>query len=167
MQNDLLDFIITSSLYSCKEIRYPEVEHLIQIYDDKNRFELYCPECKEKKVFMYDSGLHNVKDSYLKNKISSPGSLTGMSYQETSVLDGIDHIYLRFKCSLNEFHKIEYFFSVKGDTIIKVGQYLLPLILIFHRLQSTVLFLASSITMNLKDQLDCIHMVLGSVHLCI
>jgi len=123
MQNDLLDFIITSSLYSCKEIRYPEVEHLIQIYDDKNRFELYCPECKEKKVFMYDSGLHNVKDSYLKNKISSPGSLTGMSYQETSVLDGIDHIYLRFKCSLNEFHKIEYFFSVKGDTIIKVGQY--------------------------------------------
>jgi hypothetical protein len=117
MQNDLLDFIITSSLYSCKEIRYPEVEHLIQIYDDKNRFELYCPECKEKKVFMYDSGLHNVKDSYLKNKISSPGSLTGMSYQEMHISDTYGHCFRKHPDS--DFGIIRTLISAHPDTLSK------------------------------------------------
>ena len=123
MSNNMIEFITKSSLYSCMKILYPEVKQLLQIYDKETRFEMYCPECKDKKVFIYDCGLHNVKAANLKNKISSAGSVTGMSCQETSVLDGMDHLYLKFKCSLDESHKLEYFFAVRGDTIIKVGQY--------------------------------------------
>lgn len=123
MSNEMIEFITKSSLYSSLEIRNPEIMQLLQIYDKEIRFELFCPECKDKKVFIYDCGLHNVKATNLKNKISSVGSVTSMAYQEYKPLDELDHLYLRFKCSLDESHKLEYFFAVKGDSFIKVGQY--------------------------------------------
>ncbi|MCB8818763.1 hypothetical protein [Desulfosporosinus shakirovi] len=123
MSNEMIEFITKSSLYSSMKIRDPEIKQLLQIYDKESRFELFCAECRDKKVFIYDCGLNNVKATNLKNKISSVGLLTSMSYQEDRPLDEMDHLYLRFNCSLDESHKLEYFFAVKGDSIIKVGQY--------------------------------------------
>jgi hypothetical protein len=123
MSDEMIEFITKSSLYSSMEIRNPEKKQLLQIYDKEIRFELFCPECRDKKVFIYDCGLHNVTVTNLKNKISSAGSVTSLSYQEDRPLDGLNHLYLRFKCSLDESHKLEYFFAIKGDSIIKVGQY--------------------------------------------
>lgn len=123
MTTEIIDFITSSSLYSSVEIFNPELEQLIQIYDKKTRFELFCPECGDKKVFMYDIGLNDVKAQNLKNRSHSIGSINNGYIQEYNPLEDLDHLYLRFKCSLNESHKLEYFFAIKGNSLVKVGQY--------------------------------------------
>lgn len=122
--NELLNFIITSSLYAEYTIENnPELEQLVQIFNKQDRFEMFCPECGDKKVFMYDGGFSDVTVKNICNGLHSPGSLTATSYIKYDPLENTDHMYFRFKCSLNESHKLEYFFVKRGSKIIKVGQY--------------------------------------------
>jgi hypothetical protein len=124
MANDLLDFIVTSSLFAEFTIeRNPELEQLVQICNKKDCFEMFCPGCGDKKVFIYDGGFSDVIVKNILNGLSSPGSLIATTYTKYDPLVNVDHMYFRFKCSLNESHKIEYFFVKRGYQIIKVGQY--------------------------------------------
>jgi len=117
MSNELLNFIVTSSLYSTIQVYFPDVEQLLNIFDGKSRFEMFCPHCGDMKVFTYDGGVDKVKIQNMSNAYRST------SFTSSEPLDQLDHLYLRFKCSLDESHKLEYFFSVKGNSLIKVGQY--------------------------------------------
>lgn len=122
--NKLLNFIITSSLYDEYTIEdNPELNELVQICNKKTRFEMFCPGCGEKKVFIYEGGISEYLVKTICNGLHSPGSLTNPTYQKRDSLEGIDYLYFRFNCSLNESHKLEYFFVKKGYKIIKVGQY--------------------------------------------
>lgn len=123
MTTEIIDFITSSSLYSSVEIFNPELEQLLKICGREIRFEMYCPECGDKKVFTYDGGFNEIIRKSISNTLHSPGSINSPSYTRYEPLGQLDHLYLRFKCSLNESHKLEYFFAVKGNFIIKVGQY--------------------------------------------
>lgn len=123
MANELLDFITTGSLYSIFEINDPELKQLLQIFSREVRFEMFCPECGDKKVFMYDGGMNETIMKHISNGLSSTGSLMSMSHTVYEPLKQFDHLYIRFKCSLNESHKLEYFFAIKDNNLIKVGQY--------------------------------------------
>jgi len=82
--NELLNFIITSSLYAEYTIENnPELEQLVQIFNKQDRFEMFCPECGDKKVFMYDGGFSDVTVKNicnglhtLKYSIMKQGSIT-------------------------------------------------------------------------------------------
>lgn len=122
--NKLLNFIITSSLYDEYTIEdNPELNELVQICNKKIRFEMFCPGCGEKKVFIYEGGLSKPLIRNIENALQSPGNLTVAKCIAQDLLKDIDHIYFRFNCSLDESHKLEYFFTKKGYKIIKVGQY--------------------------------------------
>lgn len=101
----------------------PELDQLVQICNRKDRFEMFCPECGDKKVFLYDGGFSDVIVKNISNGLSSPGSIINPSYTKYDPLDNVDHMYFRLKCSLNESHKLEFFFVKRGSQIIKVGQY--------------------------------------------
>lgn len=124
MPNELLDFIISSSLFAEYTIENnPELEQLLQICNKQDRFEMFCPGCGSKKVFLYDGGFSDVIGKNIWNGLHSTGSLTATTYTKYDPLESVDHMYFRFKCSLDESHKLEYFFTKRGYQIIKVGQY--------------------------------------------
>ncbi|MCT4686619.1 hypothetical protein [Vallitalea sp.] len=123
MSNGLLDFIVTSSLYADYKIETnPELEQLVKICHNEVRFEMFCPICRNKKVFMYDGGIDNSLIKNIWNGLHTIGSINS-GYEKYNPLESIEHMYFRFKCSLNECHKLEYVFVRKGNKIIKIGQY--------------------------------------------
>jgi hypothetical protein len=124
MINELLDFIISSSLFLDFKIENDlELKELVRICNKEDRFELFCPGCGDKKVFMYDGGFSDIIVKNIWNSLHSTGSIMNPSYTKYDPLENVDHMYFRFKCSFNESHKLEYFFVKRGSQIIKVGQY--------------------------------------------
>ncbi len=59
----------------------------------------------------------------LKNMPSPIGVPSNYREKKEASISELDHIYIRFKCSLNDLHKHEYFFAIEDDILIKVGQY--------------------------------------------
>lgn len=124
MANQLLDFIITSSLFNEFNIENSsELEQLIKICSKEDRFESFCPGCGDKKVFIYDGGVSDTLVKNISNGLRSTGGHSGYGNTTYEPLESLNHIYIRFKCSLDESHKLEYFFAKRGNTVIKVGQY--------------------------------------------
>ncbi len=124
MSNELLDFIVCSSLYADFTIENgPELEQLIEICTNKVRFEMFCPECGDKKVFIYDGGISDTLIKNISTGMHSVGSLTNPSYTKYEPLEQVKCLYFRFKCSLDHSHTLEYLFVKKDYKIIKVGQY--------------------------------------------
>lgn len=122
MANELIDFIVNGSVGDIFEFRNPELGQLLAISSGKKRFEKFCVECNEKKVFIYDGGLNSTALHNISNALSSTGSLTSMTDVPYEPLKQFNYMYIRFKCSLNESHKLEYFFAVRDNSIVKVGQ---------------------------------------------
>ncbi len=122
MDNKLLDFITSSNLFDEFNVENSS-QQLVNICNRKDRFEMFCPECGDKKVFIYDSGFSDIEVKNIINALSSTGSLNGSNYLKHDPIEIFDHWYFCFKCSLNESHKMEYFFTKRGSKIIKVGQY--------------------------------------------
>lgn len=120
---NLIEFITTASLYEKMEIIYPELKQLLDIHDGKIRFETFCPQCGDKKVFTYSGGLLDIWKANTKNRLASTGSLTSTYVEPSNPIHELSNLYLEFKCALNDTHKIKYFFAIAGDYLIKVGQY--------------------------------------------
>lgn len=124
MTNQLLDYIVASSLFAEFDIKNDsELEQLVKICSREDRFELFCPGCGDKKVFIYDGGVSDSLVKSISNGLRSTGSFMNPSYTKYEPLESLNYLYIRFKCSLNESHKLEYFFAKRGNKFIKVGQF--------------------------------------------
>ncbi|GAB6107715.1 hypothetical protein [Fusibacter bizertensis] len=124
---ELIEFITKSSLYSRFKIVKFDLTDFMKIHNGEIKYESFCSKCGSTKVFTYDTGLLELKKANLANILKNTRSPLGADSRYTEVkessMNQFDHIYIRFKCSLNESHKQEYYFAIEDESLVKVGQF--------------------------------------------
>lgn len=145
MSNAIADFIITAGLYDRITITEQNIQQLIRLVNGEERIDVFCPQCKEKRVFHVRPVIASVyKDqennsAYLlghalstEQQLIANSRYPGALRQHREPLnwtwnkhagEGARVFVLKCCCAMDETHHLDYVLLSQSDDIIKIGQY--------------------------------------------
>ena len=135
MRNDYISFLVDAGIYKTLKISEDDIFDLVDFFTGVYSIDAYCQDCGATSIFK-KSALPEQKSSSIKairsNINNAKSSLTGspnnfISDQFRALINLIDIQPLNFICSRNYLHEITIFILLKGDSMIKVGQYPSPI----------------------------------------
>lgn len=129
--NVFADFLVNKGLYDKIEITGDNNSELADLVGGKVNISVYCTECKENRVFTSDSITYFryvsnrgfIKEE-LENAVRSkyfiyPNGTPFNDYPE----EEYRIMVFKFFCAMDDDHRLDYIVLIKGNQMIKIGQY--------------------------------------------
>ena len=144
MGNVFSDFLIEKGLYDKIRVTPENVTDLILLLSGNAKIDLYCPACKEKRVFnvnpvKYENSVHQLVmlseslvavQRNINNARISPGSMNGNNYKQVywnwmtdKTKNAVQYFQITCKCAMMPLHEACFTLKIDGEYIIKIGQY--------------------------------------------
>ena len=140
MENE--KFLVESGLYDKVEIRYEDYSDLKNLLSGKEKIDLFCSKCKEKRTFTaksnkiklskkYEPITENIFDTYGEESKDDKDIYSSLMAQEARekqqefecFLAENKFTVLHYACSRDESHQLIFILFIDGFTIQKIGQY--------------------------------------------
>lgn len=144
--NVFANFLQTAGLYDSMEINKDNIQDLILLLDGKVRISVYCKKCRVERVFTMKPYIHFVDDpnecyslklseevlrvqkEYALENTPSSGSLTNKKntawkWKNWQIEEVSRILVLKFVCSMDEEHHLDYIVSTRDNRFRKIGQY--------------------------------------------
>lgn len=134
-------FLVQAGLYDKVKITSDDFGDLINLLSGKQKIDLYCSKCKEKRTFCAKSKTVkmqkketalrvNVFDTFGDKAEKDAFEKSLKAQQERELLEKynqflVDNAFtvLEYTCSREESHHLTFVLLIEGDTIQKIGQY--------------------------------------------
>lgn len=134
-------FLVQAGLYDKVKITSDDFGDLINLLSGKQKIDLYCSKCKEKRTFCAKSKTVkmqkketalrvNVFDTFGDEAEKDAFEKSLKAQQERELLEKynqflVDNVFtvLEYTCSREESHHLTFVLLIEGDTIQKIGQY--------------------------------------------
>lgn len=129
--NVFADFLVNKGLYDKIEIAGDNNSELADLVGGYVNISVYCPECKEIRVFHSDSIIYYryvsnrgflqekletaIRSKYFINPDRSP--FNDCPEEEYRIM------VIKFYCAMDEDHRLDYIVLIQGNQMIKIGQY--------------------------------------------
>lgn len=129
--NVFADFLVNKGLYDKIEIAGDNNSELADLVGGYVNISVYCPECKEIRVFHSDSIIYYryvsnrgflqekletaIRSKYFINPDGSP--FNDCPEEEYRIM------VIKFYCAMDEDHRLDYIVLIQGNQMIKIGQY--------------------------------------------
>lgn len=131
-ENVFADFLINKGLYDEIEITCDNTSELADLVGGHVRISVYCPKCKEKRVFVSDiveysdcyNGIPitcNLEDAIRSNKISFTNPVDTLLSSVPKEAYRI--ITIKYVCTMDREHHLDYTLLINGNKMKKIGQY--------------------------------------------
>lgn len=138
MDNCFADFLVDKGLYDTAEITKENIGELCDLLDGKIRFDIYCPECKERRVFrmgpvtfdVWTDSTHTQKKMLGEQLRELQGiQRAGVSgtkewfWNNRDCAEATHIIVCSLFCAMDSTHRIDYVVQTEGNLMRKIGQY--------------------------------------------
>lgn len=130
-ENVFTNFLLNTGLYQPIEITVDNTSDLADLIGGKERIDIYCPECKAKRIFYSESISYEAEDAKrglykrpLEEVVRSKVCIypNGNPFTEFPEEDYRLMVF-KFFCSKDEDHHLDYIVLTQGNKMIKIGQY--------------------------------------------
>lgn len=146
--NVFAQFLQTAGLYDSMEINKDNIQDLILLLDGKVRINAYCKECKAERVFTMNPCIYfigepnpnewyslklsekvlDIQRQYVVENSTSPGGfvskeLSGWKWRNWQIEEESRVLVLKFVCSMNDEHHLDYIVLTTDNSMMKIGQY--------------------------------------------
>lgn len=145
MSNAIVDFIVNNGLYDRISITEQNIQQLIDVINGEEHIDVFCPHCKEKRVF---NVCPVIVPSYQNEKSNSAyrlGSILAAEQKQIAISrmpgplnqpytplewtwkkwanEGVRVFVIKCICAMNKDHHLDYVLLSENDQLIKIGQY--------------------------------------------
>lgn len=138
------NFLVEKGLYDEIEITYENINQLADLIGGHVKIDIYCPECKECRVFtcesipyyFYDDHNDEIIARNLEDEIISwkhiqedaptrslDGSLLNWNWTNNSIFEHTRVMVFKFVCAMDSNHRLDYVVLADGNKLKKIGQY--------------------------------------------
>lgn len=144
IDNAFGNFLTNKGLYDEIEITKDNIMQLADLVGGHVKIDIYCPECKESRVFSCEAIPYFFNESYQKGiekrlleheliswqnvqKMTSVrpdnSSKEPWSWTNQSIIDDTRIMVFKFTCAMDSQHHLDYIVLTQGNKMIKIGQY--------------------------------------------
>lgn len=138
------NFLIDKGLYDEIEITEDNIMQLADLVGGHVKIDIYCPECKDSRVFSCEAIPYFFNESYqngiekrlLERELISWQEVQKMtsvrpdnsskepwSWTNQSIIDDTRIMVFKFTCAMDSQHHLDYIVLTQGNKMIKIGQY--------------------------------------------
>lgn len=144
--NLFADFLVKQGLYKSIDITQTNYHQLVDLLNGKVNISIYCPACKEPRVFSMQAILapYSINGAPSRAKLgdlicwehdsqnrpneaalshSSSGRAQGWSFSGVQSQSSTRIITFPFQCAMNSAHRLDYIVRINGNVMTKIGQY--------------------------------------------